>query len=287
MASTMATNFTIRSWDQNGHQEDSVIDILTRAKEGRGHFREVTEASLQEEIAAEGALELSESESDSDDDDGEDAGVGGKVAIPKPTTREDLFAARHTMLQAMGAAKNEVMMALDLMSLVASKDNPNQALSTMSPAILEMVPVGTMGIDLWKRMPVDQARETQEATLAANVKMDSLQRSADTLLDAAKRLETNVRRETQYWDQILSISDKGWNVCKIPGREHRLGVHFGFGESAPQFSQRGIAALNSNDEGTIHLDRGVGSKPQALRAVLRRGNDVIGVSKVPEILDSD
>ena len=136
-------------------------------------------------------------------------------------------------------------------------------------------------------MPVDKARETQDELLATSVRMEGLQQSADNLLSAANRLQDNVRMETEYWSQILTISDKGWNVCRIPGQQHRLGVRFGFSESSPEFSRRGIAALNASSEGNITLERGIGSEPKALRAVMRKEGKLVGTSRLPEVRDAN
>lgn len=43
-------------------------------------------------------------------------------------------------------------------------------------------------------------------------RMEALDWATDTLLKAATDLETNIRKETKYWNEILSISDKGWSL---------------------------------------------------------------------------
>lgn len=288
MVPSTTSTFTIQPWTVESDNAHDLRDVLSRAQ--RGHLRDITESSLQEEIAAEGGLDLSDSSSVADSEADEDADLKAetkKTPFGKPSTREDLFNARRYMLEAIGAARQEVSIALDLMSLVVSKENPKAAQVTMGKHVRENIPPGTIGVDMWQRMPVDQAREAQNALLATNVKMEGLQSSADSLLGSAKRMEENVRRETEYWDQVLSISERGWNVCLVPGQQHRLGVRFGFSESAPQFSRKGIAALNPDREGGIRLERGIGTKPRALRGVLRKGGKIVGVSRVPAVQDAD
>ena len=279
-----SNTFSFQPWTRSNAEEQSLKDVLARVNLERGHFRDITEASLQEEIAAEGGLELSESEEeDEDEEDGEEAQKGkGKSAM-----REDLFKAKYEMLASVAAAEQEILMSLDFVSLLLSKDAPKQAQSTISPFLKETVPLGSLGTDLWQRMAVDKARNAQDELLAANVRMKGLQHSADDLLSAASRLQDNVQKETQYWDQILSISEKGWNVCRIPGQQHRLGVRFGSSESVSEFSRRGIAALSASSDGSIALERGIGSKPKALHAVLRKNGKVVGSSKLPSIPDAD
>lgn len=284
MASTTANSFSFQPWARNAGEEDSLKDTLARVHLERGHFRDITEASLQAEVVAEGALQLSESEDGEDEDEDEEETQKAKT---KPTTREELYKTKHDMLDRVRAAEQEILMSLDFVSLLLSKDMPKQAATSMSPFLKEAVPIGSLGADVWQRMPVDRVREAQDELLATKVRMEGLQQSADSLLGAAHRLQDNVRRETEYWSQILSISEKGWNVCRIPGPQRRLGVRFGFSESSVEFSRRGIAALDPRSDGTIALERGVGSKPKALHAVLREDGKVIGSSKLPSIPSSE
>ncbi|KAK3703141.1 RNA polymerase II mediator complex subunit [Vermiconidia calcicola] len=284
MASTTANSFSFQPWARNVGEENLLKDTLGRVHLERGHFRDITEASLQEEVAAEGALQLSESEDDEDEDENEDEAPKAKA---KPTTREELYKTKHEMLDRVRAAEQEILMSLDFVSLLLSKDMPKQAATSMSPFLKEAVPLASLGADVWQRMPADPVREAQDELLTTKVRMEGLQQSADSLLGAANRLQDNVRRETEYWSQILSISEKGWNVCRIPGPQRRLGVRFGFNESSVQFSRRGIAALDPRSDGTIVLERGVGSKPKALHAVLREDGKVIGSSKLSSIPSSE
>jgi mediator of RNA polymerase II transcription subunit 17 len=83
---------------------------------------------------------------------------------------------------------------------------------------------------------------------------------------------------------MLSISGKGWSICRIP-RTKRLGVRYGFSESASEFSGRNIAALNSNSDGSISLERGFGSKPTGLRVSVVRDGQVVGKSYLPSTAD--
>ena len=283
MTETTTTSLSFQPWTRGSSDEGSLGDILARVNFERGHFRDITEGSLQEEIAAEGALQLSDSEENEADEEAEDAQKGQS----RPTSKEELYKAKYEMLANMRAAEQEVLMSLDFVSLLLSKDAPKQALTTLSPVLKDSVPIGSLGTDSWQRTPVDKAREAQGDLLATNVRMQGLQQSADSLLAAANRLQDNVRNETEYWNQILSISDKGWNVCRVPGKQNRLGVRFGFSESSPEFSRRGVAALNASSDGSITLERGIGSKPKALHAVLRKDGKVVGSSKLPDVPDAE
>jgi mediator of RNA polymerase II transcription subunit 17 len=268
-------------WPLEKPEPPNIIDVLARVQVERGQlFRNITESSLQEEIAADGAL--SPDQSTSDDEDGE-AEQPESTKDGKSVSREELQRAKFDMMQQVGIAHNEIMMALDFVSLLETEHAP-QAQHTMSQALKDSVPPKTLGTDIWAHMPVDEAKQAQDRVLARNVKMRSLQRSADDILGAVKRLEDNVRKETQFWDQMLSISGKGWSICRIP-RTKRLGVRYGFSESASEFSGRNIAALNSNSDGSISLERGFGSKPTGLRVSVVRDGQVVGKSYLPSTSD--
>ena len=187
------------------------------------------------------------------------------------------------MINQVAIAHNEIMMAVDFVSLLES-EHVAHAAQTMSVALKEAVPNKTLGTDLWEHMPVDEARLAQDRLLARNVKMRSLQQSADAILGAAKRLEDNVRKETQFWDQMLSISSKGWSICRLPNSKG-LGVRYGFSESSAEFSRRDIAALNSNEDGSVSLDRGFGTKPTGLKITVSRNGQVAGRSSLPSTSD--
>ncbi|KAM0720800.1 hypothetical protein Q7P37_003085 [Cladosporium fusiforme] len=272
---------SLQPWPLEKPEPPNIIDVLARVQVERGQlFRNITEASLQEEIATDGALSPSQttSEDGNENDEATDSAKNGQ-----PVSREQLQRAKLEMMQQVGVAHNEIMMALDFVSLLESEHAP-QAQNTISQALKDAVPPKTLGTDVWARMPVDEAKQAQDRVLAKNVKMRSLQRSADDILGAAKRLEENVRKETQFWDQMLSISSKGWSICRIP-RTKRLGVRYGFSESSAEFSVRNVAALNSNADGSISLERGFGSKPTGLRVTVTRDGQVAGRSYLPSTSD--
>lgn len=285
MAPSTTETFSFNPWPQENNDEGSLKDVLARVNYERGHFRTITEASLQEEIAAEGALELSESEDDDEDEEEEED--KSEHGSGKPATRADLYKAKMDMLANIHAAENEIGTIVDFMTLLLSKDGPVRAQPNFSDSLRKAaVPAGSLGVDIWQRMPVDKAREAQDNLLATHVRLNSLQKSADSLLSAANDLNDNVRKETEYWNQILSISEHGWNVSRIP-RQHKLGVHFGFSESSPEFSRQGVAALHAESDGTVVLDRGIGSNPKGLRCILRKDREVVGSSKVRIIPDAE
>ncbi|KXT11623.1 hypothetical protein AC579_66 [Pseudocercospora musae] len=282
MASTEA--LSIKPWaTTNGTQTPPLKDVLAQLHNERGHFRNITEASLQEEVAADGGIELSDSSGDDEDPD--------LVKEKKqPTTRQELYTLKTDIWTHANDAHQQILLSLDMMSLLESKYAPAQAKTTMSPALSNATPIGTLAADVWHRMSQDKAREAQDDALANKSRMKYLQQSADDLLAASKRLENNVRKETMFWDQILDVTNKGWSVSRIPtgqkGQQRLLGVHFGFAGCRPEFT-RGIAALMTDSEGNIRLERGVGTKPKAVRTILKKDGEVIGQSKLPKLPDAE
>lgn len=69
MATTLPTALLQASRDEQ--QEEALTTILGRIFEERGHFRHITEQSLDAELAAEDAQESSSDAEDEDDDTGD------------------------------------------------------------------------------------------------------------------------------------------------------------------------------------------------------------------------
>lgn len=73
-------------------QSESLQSILGRIYDERGHFRHITEETLQAEIAADDAQDTS---SDTDEEEDE---TGESDAIDSKSRREQLYAAKAEML---------------------------------------------------------------------------------------------------------------------------------------------------------------------------------------------
>lgn len=83
--------------------------------------------------------------------------------------------------------------------------------------------------------PERQRRDEQQMRqdlVAKAARMEALDTATDEILKAAKSLEREVRKETKYWQEIVSISDKGWSIHRT--RADRLpapfAVRYGFPE---------------------------------------------------------
>ena len=122
------------------------------------------------------------------------------------------------------------MQALDFVSLLLTKDLPVQASATINPALREAVPMGSLGADKLSASRYTDAEKLDNRQVAKAWKVQSLSKTVDTILESATRLEKEIEKETKYWEQILSVSDAGWALCRLRNEKHTLGVRFGFTE---------------------------------------------------------
>lgn len=120
--------------------------------------------------------------------------------------------------------------ALDFVSLLLTKDLPVQASATINPLLRDAVPMGSLGADKLSTSRCTDAEELDNKRVAKAWKAQSLNKTVDTILESATRLEKEIEKETKYWEQILSVSDAGWALCRLPNEKHTLGVRFGFSE---------------------------------------------------------
>lgn len=72
----------------------------------------------------------------------------------------------------------------------------------------------------------------KQEIVAKGSRMEALDSAADEILKAAKELEKEVRRETKYWQEIVSVSDKGWPIQRL--RQNARHVPFGVRYGLPE-----------------------------------------------------
>jgi mediator of RNA polymerase II transcription subunit 17, fungi type len=126
----------------------------------------------------------------------------------------------------------ETQFALDFISLLLSKHAPRQAETSISPYLKQNVPMGSLNIDVVKSTQKSESMQKDSHNVARGWRMESFNAAANRLLKAASRLENEVAAETKYWDEVLSIKDKGWKVCRLPRERQVLGVQYGFMEGS-------------------------------------------------------
>ena len=136
--------------------------------------------------------------------------------------------------------------ALDLISMVLSADPTKRLPASFSHTFREAglnqgLPFGSIGVarenhEYDELKAAERSRreeqEKRQDLVAKAARMEALDTATDEILKAAKSLEKEVRRETKYWQEIVSISDKGWPIHRM-GRNVRhapFGVRFGASE---------------------------------------------------------
>jgi mediator of RNA polymerase II transcription subunit 17 len=176
-------------------------------------------------------------------------------------------------------ANEEIGYALDSLSLLESKYIPAHGTKTMSTALKEAIPPGTLSYDKWNLSKQNPTRKhQQEAIIFKGSVLSTLSSSADSLLQAASRLEKDVKRETEYWDKVLSLTNAGYPVFKMPSDKRTLAVQFGAREAGPLFRERGIAALRANEDGTVKLNQSLTAKPKTTRLRILEDNKLVYTS---------
>jgi mediator of RNA polymerase II transcription subunit 17 len=77
-----------------------------------------------------------------------------------------------------------------------------------------------------------QELEQRQELVAKGARMEALDTATDEILKAAKKLEREVRRETKYWQEVVSISDKGWQLQRL--RQNARNVPFAVRYGLPE-----------------------------------------------------
>ena len=186
----------------------------------RDGLYKVKEKDLEDEIARE---ELGiEDDNDQDNDDVKTKDL--------ETQQRELLIKRMGMVQSIDAARNQAAMCLDLLSFQLKDEAPQSAMQTLSPYIKQTFPQGGLGLDKIQP-PTPSPQDNENDNLASlGWTLQSLNKSADLLLNSAKELTTEVEKETRYWKQLSEVKQKGWNICRIPRQKNLVGVKFGFAE---------------------------------------------------------
>ncbi|KAF2661232.1 hypothetical protein K491DRAFT_587871 [Lophiostoma macrostomum CBS 122681] len=281
------TNVALRPWPAPKKERLEPEDLLSQVEQlarERGFLRYVTEESLQEEIATGKDVTQQAAE---DDEPG---------TQKESQTRED-------RLKELGTAKNELTTelewaqfaacnALDLISLILSKD-PTKTVDRSFSALFQAqkVPHASFGISKTVDLPSERQQDRdrieqdgqRQKLVARGSRMQALDRATDSLLSAAKQFETEVSKEAEYWEEILSISQKGWSIQRLrrEGQSSMFAVRYGLPEASDHFKARGLAPLRMDKDGAIILDPALTLQPKTLRVRISDKGNVVGTSCLP------
>ncbi|KAI1379973.1 subunit 17 of mediator complex-domain-containing protein, partial [Hypoxylon crocopeplum] len=271
----MTSPFSLRPWPIGDKKPKNLGEFIARINIERGGFRNVTEAQLREEIAAQenGHAEV-EGSSDSEDEEEE----------ADTDKSKNVMVARDEFLRNIEIAHQNAMMCLDLVSLLITKETEKQHLGemTLSTALRERVGISTLGVSKVKDSNLTEARRQDDLAIATGWRLRDIDNAVDSVVAAAERLEKEMDLEAKYWADVLAVSDDGWTICAVPGEPHTFGVRFGSAESAPEFRDNSIAPFRRKDDGSVHLDVGhVGGGAQRVRVTLKRKGRIVDQSPLP------
>ncbi|KAJ0123323.1 mediator of rna polymerase ii transcription subunit 17 [Diaporthe amygdali] len=293
MASNPAQAFVLRPVPQSDRRPKNLGEFIARVNADRG-FRNVTEESLRKDMEAEaeanGMLESKEvdmvkgegEDGDGDGANGEDDEDADQVGM------EDLHQAIGDVRLHAEAAHQNAMLALDFVSLLITKENPRPAQDTVSPALRDLVGIGSLGADKLAASNITPQRLLDNKLVATGWKFADIDRTVNSVLTSASRLQKEISVETKYWAEVLAVSEKGWSVTRVPNEPETLGVRYGFSEAAPGFRNTSLAPMRRGDDGTVDLDCGkMLGESQRLLVTIEKNRRIVGRSALPRPLPQD
>ncbi|KAI1080109.1 subunit 17 of mediator complex-domain-containing protein [Whalleya microplaca] len=271
MSNIGGSPFSLRPWPINDKKPKNLAEFIARVNAERGGFRNLTEAKLRDEIKAQEDgvdVEGSDGESDSEESDADKS--------------KSVVVAREEILRNIEIAHQSAMLCLDFVSLLLTKESPVQAGTTLSPALRELVGIGTLGASIAANSNITKERAQDDLAIATGWRLMGISNMVDSVVASAEKLEKEIELETRYWADVLAVSETGWAVCHIPQEPQTLGVRFGFSESAPDFRNNSIAPMRRNPDGSVHLDLGrYGRGSQRVRVTMKRDGVIVDQSPLP------
>ncbi|KAI0008218.1 subunit 17 of mediator complex-domain-containing protein [Xylariaceae sp. FL0662B] len=279
MSNIGGSPFSLRPWPINDKKPKNLGEFIARVNAERGGFRNLTEAKLRDEIKAQedGRANVEGADGSSDEEEEADSDKSKTVV-----------AAREEFLKNIEIAHQSAMLSLDFVSLLLTKESPVQAGTTLSPALRDLVGIGTLGASVVENSNITEERARDDLAIATGWRLMGINNMVDSVVAAAEKLEKEIELETKYWADILGVSENGWAVCHLPQEPQTLGVRYGFTESAPDFRNNSIAPLRRNSDGFVHLDLGrIGRGSQRVRVTRKRNGVIIDQSPLPARLPDD
>ncbi|KAI0475836.1 subunit 17 of mediator complex-domain-containing protein [Xylariaceae sp. FL0804] len=274
-----ASPFSLRPWPVGDKKPKTLAEFIARVNAQPGGFRSIDEAKLRAQIR--------EEEEDAMDVDGEQGSSDSEEEADTDSSR-GIIATREEVLKNIEVAHQSALLGLDFVSLLLSKEAPVQASTTLSPALRDLVGIGTLGASKLHQSNVTPAQTQDDIAVATGWRIMGNTGMMDSVLASAQRLEKEMELETKYWADVLAVSDDGWAVCSLPQDPHTLGVRFGFSESAAEFRNNSIAPLRRKDDGTSQLALSrVGGGSQRVRVTLKKDGKVVDQSPLPGRISDD
>ncbi|SPN99819.1 uncharacterized protein DNG_02671 [Cephalotrichum gorgonifer] len=199
-------------------------------------------------------------------------------ADDEPGARDPLDA-RNEALFSINTAHHSALFALDLVSLLLTKENPTGASFTLRQDLRDLVGIGTLASQKHaeSNLGADKLKDLGQVTAGWNIL--AIGETRESAQKAAALLEKETEKEAKYWADVLSVSESGWSVCRLPRERHTLGVRFGFNEASSEFKKYSLAPMRRATDGSVELDLGIlGGQSQRLVVTVERDGKVTGTS---------
>jgi mediator of RNA polymerase II transcription subunit 17 len=249
--------------DAPGLKEERSLDrVLHQIGRERGSFRNFNEASLQAEL---------------DDPEHkiisllEDEGLSQKTELPADVNQAVQL--KEALTRVLGTALNESALALDFISLLLSGTDAH-AESSMSPALKQTVPVGSLAYHQYMREEdanaiANEAGEVQKAALG--LVSQSLTSTSEALNNASESADKDRELDAIFWQDVRALQQAGWHVFKPKtGASATVSVRFG-----PHSSH--VISLNRSTAGTIDTST-LESRDLSICTRIRKGQNVLAVA---------
>ncbi|KAK3372018.1 subunit 17 of mediator complex-domain-containing protein [Podospora didyma] len=251
----------------------NLADFIRRVNAEPGGFRALDEDDVKRQIEA----QKFKPEDDVEMEDNVEADKPDKTDKAK-----DLMAAREELFRTIDFAHHTAGITLDFVSLLLSKENPVQAVTTLSPELRSMVGIGTLGAtNLDAPTTLAQSRVADTKMIAIGKRLIDVNRVADAALEGAKRLQQQVDLETKYWAEVLEVGRAGWQTFRVPSELHSMGVKFGFSNASAEFRANSIAALKRAEDGSVRLEPGkLAEKSMRLQVSILENGALVGRSSL-------
>ncbi|KAF4460769.1 calcium channel yvc1 [Fusarium albosuccineum] len=282
----------------------NIAEFIARVNAQPGGFRALSEAKLRDEIAARETtdgdvqgkdVDMAGTSQDDDDDDDDDEDEDQDATKDPQEVRMDVlknleYVVSYQHPTSIAIAKltrdsiagNTAFLTLDFLSLLLSKQNPNQATVTLSQNLRDLVGIGTMGADKLDDPTVTATKAKDQEDVAVGWTIMEVNKTRDAADAACAFLQREIAAEGKYWEEIMAVQKSGWSISKVPQERHTLGVHFGFSEAAPEFRNNGLAPMRRGDNGAVQLDCGrLGGVSERLVVTYERDGQVTGRSALP------
>ncbi|KAI5300021.1 hypothetical protein KEM56_002807, partial [Ascosphaera pollenicola] len=271
--------------EQQPKPENETTIRVRQINEQRGSFRSVTESQLREEIEA-AKLKKRNGEDNAEEDDSANASALSNDRM------KQLQIGRDQMLLFTSQAYDEVIVALDFVSLILAKFSSSpavrQADSTISAFRRGKFPIGSIDVDYASLLPEDEhTRKTAQeiSVVSQGWKSASFAAASKKLRSAAARIDKETEAENAYWKEILRIKMSGWQVMRNPIDKRVLAVQCASLEAGRVYKERGLTSLRRSSEGKVILDQGLDTnEPKGLRVRIERRGRTVGRSD-PKCLD--